>query len=202
MPCTVSQPRASSSVALALPTFSRFGVHCSLRHPCPLPRRVVRCLGRRNLVTALIEHDRIRTTLPKAKELKRVADQMVTMAKANTLESRRRAAGFVMTPAAVDKLFDVLGPRYACVPAAACTILVECRLAKVASRRCGCPCGVRSVRPGGYTRVIRAGYRPGDQSPMAVIEYVDRYDRAVASPLLSLCLVLLSRCSLDSVALR
>jgi hypothetical protein len=72
-------------------------------------------VSHRNLVTALIEHERIRTTVPKAKELRRVADQMVTLAKRGTLESQRAAAGYVQTGPAVSKLFDVLGPRYMCV---------------------------------------------------------------------------------------
>lgn len=71
---------------------------------------------RSNLATALIDHERIRTTVPKAKELKRVADKMVTFAKTGTQAARRHAAAFVQTPSAVDKLFTTLGPRYACVP--------------------------------------------------------------------------------------
>ena len=67
------------------------------------------------MVTSLIDHERIKTTLPKAKELKRLADQMVTYAKKNTLESRRAAAAFVRSDSAVSKLFETLGVRYRCV---------------------------------------------------------------------------------------
>jgi large subunit ribosomal protein L17 len=65
-----------------------------------------------NMVTSLIEHERIKTTVPKAKEVRRLADQMVTYAKKNTLESRRAAAAFVRSGTAVDKLFDTLRKRY------------------------------------------------------------------------------------------
>ncbi|CCI50312.1 unnamed protein product [Albugo candida] len=66
----------------------------------------------RTMVTQLIEHERIRTTLPKAKELRRVADQVVTLAKKATESSRRRAQGILRTPTAIEKLFGQLGPRY------------------------------------------------------------------------------------------
>jgi large subunit ribosomal protein L17 len=67
------------------------------------------------MVTQLVEHERIRTTLPKAKELRRVADQVVTLAKQGDLSAKKRAEAILRTPEAVEKLFDVFGPRYSCV---------------------------------------------------------------------------------------
>ena len=96
-----------------------------------------------NMSASLIKHEQIVTTLPKAKELKRVADKLITLAKRADLGSRRLAAARIRDEGMVKKLFDVLGPRY-------------------------------KDRPGGYTRVLRAGYRYGDSAPMAVIELVDR----------------------------
>ncbi len=96
-----------------------------------------------NMSAALIKHEQIVTTLPKAKELKRVADRLITLAKRADLGSRRLAAARIRDEGMVKKLFDVLGPRY-------------------------------KDRPGGYTRVLRAGFRYGDNAPMAVIELVDR----------------------------
>ena len=96
-----------------------------------------------SLATALIKHEQIVTTLPKAKELKRVADRLITLAKRGNLHSRRLALSRVRDEAMVGKLFDTLGPRYA-------------------------------DRPGGYTRVLKAGFRYGDSAPMALIELVDR----------------------------
>ena len=98
----------------------------------------------RNMVSSLIEHERIVTTLPKAKELRRVADQMITLAKGQDLHSRRRAAEVVRGPWNLTKLFDVLGPRYQLREGGYTRIL---KLAK---------------------------NRAGDNAPMAVIEYVDR----------------------------
>ncbi|EQC26276.1 50S ribosomal protein L17 [Saprolegnia diclina VS20] len=97
----------------------------------------------RNQVTSLIEHERIRTTLPKAKELRRVAEQVVTLAKQNDICARRQAQGIVRTKTEFDKLFDTLGPRY-------------------------------MDRAGGYTRIVKADFRYGDNAEMAVIEYIDR----------------------------
>ncbi|RHY29718.1 hypothetical protein DYB32_004906 [Aphanomyces invadans] len=97
----------------------------------------------RNQVTSLIEHERIQTTLPKAKELRRLADQVITLAKKNDLPARREAEGIVRTKPMFDKLFDVLGPRY-------------------------------EDRAGGYTRILKSGFRYGDNAEMAVIEYIDR----------------------------
>ena len=96
-----------------------------------------------SMASALIKHEQIITTLPKAKELKRVADRLITLAKRGSLHSRRLALSRVRDEAMVGKLFDTLGPRYA-------------------------------DRPGGYTRVLKAGFRYGDSAPMALIELVDR----------------------------
>ena len=96
-----------------------------------------------NMVASLLRHEQIVTTLPKAKELRRIADKVITLGKTNTLHSRRQAAAKIQDDDVVKKLFDVIGPRYA-------------------------------DRPGGYTRVLKAGFRHGDSAPMAVIELVDR----------------------------
>ncbi|MET0346990.1 MAG: 50S ribosomal protein L17 [Methyloceanibacter sp.] len=96
-----------------------------------------------SLASALIKHEQIATTLPKAKELRRVTDRLITLAKRGDLHARRLAFARIRDEAMVAKLFDTLGPRYA-------------------------------ARPGGYTRVMKAGFRYGDAAPMAVIELVDR----------------------------
>ena len=96
-----------------------------------------------NMAASLIRHEQIVTTLPKAKDLKRVIDKYITLAKRGDLNSRRLAAARMRDEAMVKKLFDVLGPRY-------------------------------KDRSGGYTRVLKAGYRYGDSAPVAVIELVDR----------------------------
>jgi large subunit ribosomal protein L17 len=96
-----------------------------------------------SLAAALIKHEQIATTLPKAKELRRVTDRLITLAKRGDLHARRLAASRIRDDAMVAKLFETLGPRYA-------------------------------TRPGGYTRVLKAGFRYGDSAPMAVIELVDR----------------------------
>ena len=96
-----------------------------------------------SLATALIKHEQIVTTLPKAKDLRRVADRLITLAKKGDLHARRLAFARIRDEAMVAKLFDTLGPRYA-------------------------------ERPGGYTRIMKAGFRYGDSAPMAVIELVDR----------------------------
>ncbi|MCY4260445.1 MAG: 50S ribosomal protein L17 [Rhodobacteraceae bacterium] len=96
-----------------------------------------------NMAGSLIEHEQIRTTLPKAKELRRVVERLITRGKNDTLASRRRVGAMLKQASHIDKLFRVLGPRY-------------------------------RERPGGYTRVIKAGHRFGDMAPMAVIELVDR----------------------------
>jgi large subunit ribosomal protein L17 len=98
-----------------------------------------------NMAAALIKHEQITTTLPKAKELRPVVEKLVTLSRrgAADLHARRQALSQVRDIAQVKKLFDVIGPRYA-------------------------------GRPGGYTRVLKAGFRPGDHAPMAIIEFVDR----------------------------
>lgn len=96
-----------------------------------------------NMAAALIKHEQVVTTLPKAKELRRFTDRLITLAKRGNLHSRRLAVSRVRDEVMVKKLFDILGPRY-------------------------------KERSGGYTRVLKAGYRYGDSAPMAVIEFVDR----------------------------
>lgn len=100
-----------------------------------------------SLATALIKHEQIVTTLPKAKEMRRVADRLVTLAKRGDLHARRIATSRVRDDQMVRKLFEILGPRY-------------------------------KERAGGYTRVLRAGFRYGDSAPMAVIEFVERDEEA------------------------
>ena len=97
----------------------------------------------KNLAVSLIEHEVIRTTLPKAKELRRVAEPLITLAKNDTVANRRLAFRRTGSKAAVGKLFEQLGPRYV-------------------------------DRPGGYTRIVRAGHRAGDSAPVAVMELVNR----------------------------
>jgi large subunit ribosomal protein L17 len=96
-----------------------------------------------NLAASLIQHEQITTTLAKAKDLKRVVDKYITLAKRGDLNSRRLAAARIRDEAMVKKLFDVLAARY-------------------------------RGRSGGYTRVLKAGFRRGDSAPVAVIELVDR----------------------------
>jgi large subunit ribosomal protein L17 len=96
-----------------------------------------------SLATALIKHEQIVTTLPKAKDLRRVTERLITLSKKGDLHARRLAFARIRDEAMVAKLFDTLGVRYA-------------------------------DRPGGYTRVMKAGFRYGDAAPMAVIELVDR----------------------------
>ena len=96
-----------------------------------------------NMASSLIEHEQIKTTLPKAKELRSIVDKLITLAKKGDLHSRRLALSKIKQEPAVAKLFAVLGERYA-------------------------------DRPGGYTRVLKAGFRYGDMAPMAIIELVDR----------------------------
>ena len=96
-----------------------------------------------NMVVSLLTHEQIKTTLPKAKELRRVTDKMITLGKRGTLHARRRAYSYLRDDGTVAKLFSALAERY-------------------------------KDRPGGYTRVLKAGFRYGDSAPMAVIELVDR----------------------------
>jgi large subunit ribosomal protein L17 len=96
-----------------------------------------------NLATALVKHEQITTTLPKAKELRPYVEKLVTLGKRADLHARRLLIAKIRDDATARKLIDVLGPRYA-------------------------------ARPGGYIRVLKAGFRLGDNAPMAVIEFVDR----------------------------
>jgi large subunit ribosomal protein L17 len=97
----------------------------------------------RNMSASLFEHEAIRTTLPKAKELRRIAEPLITLAGNDTTANRRLAFSRLRNKAIVSKLFDELGPRY-------------------------------RERPGGYLRILKAGYRAGDNAPMAFVELVDR----------------------------
>lgn len=97
----------------------------------------------RNMAVSLFEHEVIKTTLPKAKELRRVAEPLITLAKEDSVANRRLAFSRTRSKMAVGKLFNDLGPRY-------------------------------SERPGGYTRILKCGFRPGDSAPMAYIELVGR----------------------------
>ena len=101
----------------------------------------------RNMAQALIKHEQIVTTLPKAKELRPVVERLITLGKRGDLHARRQAHARIRDDAMTKKLFEVLGPRYA-------------------------------ERNGGYTRVLKAGFRYGDSAPMAVIELVDRDEDA------------------------
>lgn len=97
----------------------------------------------RNMANSLFEHEIIKTTVPKAKELRRVAEPLITLAKSDSVAHRRLAFDRLRDKRAVGKLFDELGPRY-----------VE--------------------RPGGYLRILKCGFRPGDKAPMAYVELVGR----------------------------
>jgi large subunit ribosomal protein L17 len=95
----------------------------------------------RNLVTNLIEKERIETTLPRAKAARPLAERMITLGKRDSLHARRQAAAFLMTPGATRKLFADLAPRFA-------------------------------DRPGGYTRIVRSGWRIGDGAELAILEFL------------------------------
>ncbi|HMO28202.1 50S ribosomal protein L17 [Enterovirga sp.] len=96
-----------------------------------------------NMSAALIKHEQIVTTLPKAKDLRPVVEKLITLGRRGDLHARRNAMSELRDADMVKKLFEVLGPRY-------------------------------KTRPGGYCRVLKAGFRQGDNAPMAVIEFVDR----------------------------
>ncbi len=96
-----------------------------------------------NMCVALIKHEQITTTLPKAKELRPIVEKLVTLGKRGGLHARRQAIAQIRDVGMVRKLFDVLGPRY-------------------------------KERQGGYTRIMKAGFRFGDNAPLGVIEFVDR----------------------------
>lgn len=95
------------------------------------------------IAVALIKHELIRTTVPKAKELRKLAEPLITRAKQDSVANRRLVFSRLRDRDAVQKLFNELGPRF-------------------------------TQRPGGYTRVLRCGFRPGDNAPMAYVEFVDR----------------------------
>lgn len=99
----------------------------------------------RNMMNSLIQHEVIKTTLPKAKELRRVVEPMITLAKEPTVANKRLAFDRLRDRDMVVKLFAELGPRY-------------------------------KARPGGYTRILKMGFRVGDNAPMALVELVDRPD--------------------------
>ncbi len=98
-----------------------------------------------NMMNSLIEHEAIKTTVPKAKELRKVIEPMITLAKVDTVANRRLAFDRLRDRNSVTKLFNVLGPRSA-------------------------------SRPGGYTRILKMGFRVGDNAPMAFVELVDRVE--------------------------
>ena len=100
-----------------------------------------------NMAASLLNHEVIKTTLPKAKELRRVAEPLITMAKSDSVHKRRLAFARLRDRDVVTKLFNELGPRY-------------------------------KDRPGGYLRILKMGYRTGDQAPMAYVELVDRPEPA------------------------
>jgi large subunit ribosomal protein L17 len=116
------------------------------------PRKLNRTSSHRkamfaNMAAALVKHEQITTTLPKAKELRRVVDKLISLGKRGDLHARRQALSTLRDRALVEKLFSTLAERYA-------------------------------DRPGGYTRVLKAGYRYGDSAPIAIIELVDRDEDA------------------------
>ena len=96
-----------------------------------------------NMMNSIIEHEVIKTTVPKAKELRRVIEPMITLAKVDTVANRRLAFNRLRDRDSVTKLFTDLGPRF-------------------------------NARPGGYTRILKMGYRVGDNAPMALVELLDR----------------------------
>ena len=106
----------------------------------------------KNMAVSLIDHEIIKTTLPKAKELRRIAEPLITLSKTDNVANRRLAFNRTRNAAAVGKLFSELGPRYA-------------------------------ERPGGYTRILKCGFRSGDSAPMAYIELVDRASIEVSEAL-------------------
>ncbi|MGQ0710230.1 MAG: 50S ribosomal protein L17 [Rhodoferax sp.] len=105
----------------------------------------------RNMMNSLIEHEVIKTTVPKAKELRRVIEPMITLSKEANLANRRLAFDRLRDRDSVTKLFNELGPRY-------------------------------KTRPGGYTRILKMGFRVGDNAPMALVELVDRPEISAEAP--------------------
>jgi large subunit ribosomal protein L17 len=122
-------------------------------------RKTGRSLGRtsthrkamyKNMAVSLICHETIRTTLPKAKELRRVVEPLITLAKQDGVARRRLAFDRLRDKASVGKLFDVLGPRF-------------------------------NDRPGGYLRILKIGFRPGDSAPMALVQLLDQPEKETAA---------------------
>ena len=103
----------------------------------------------RNMMNSLLQHEAIKTTLPKAKELRRVVERMITLSKVDSVANRRLAFARLRDHASVAKLFNDLGPHF-------------------------------NTRPGGYTRILKMGFRVGDNAPMAYVELVDRQDTSAA----------------------
>ena len=103
----------------------------------------------RNMTNSLLKHELIKTTLPKAKELRRVVEPMITLGKVATLANRRLAYNRLRDRDIVTKLFDIIGPRY-------------------------------KTRAGGYLRILKFGFRKGDNAPMALVELMDRPDDGAA----------------------
>jgi len=103
----------------------------------------------KNMAASLFRHELIRTTLPKAKELRRVAEPLITLSKVDSVHTRRLAFARLRDKEVVGKLFTELGPRY-------------------------------QTRPGGYLRILKCGFRPGDAAPMAYVELVDRPEGGAA----------------------
>jgi large subunit ribosomal protein L17 len=101
----------------------------------------------RNMAASLIQHETIRTTVPKAKELRRVVEPLITLAKEDGVANRRLAFSRLRDKPSVGKLFNELGPRF-------------------------------KARPGGYLRILKAGHRPGDAAPMAIVQLLDQPDVA------------------------
>ena len=104
----------------------------------------------RNMTISLVEHEKIKTTLPKAKELRGFAEPLITLAKKDNLSNRRLAFDRIRSKSAVGKLFGELGPRY-------------------------------DSRPGGYIRILKCGFRSGDNAPMAIVELLDRPQKDIVS---------------------
>ena len=105
----------------------------------------------RNMMNSLLEHEVIKTTVPKARELRRVVEPMITLAKNPTVANRRLAFDRLRNRDMVTKLFNDLGPRF-------------------------------KARPGGYTRILKMGFRVGDNAPMALVELVDRAEVSAEAP--------------------
>jgi large subunit ribosomal protein L17 len=103
-----------------------------------------------NMMNSLIEHEAIKTTLPKAKELRRVIEPMITLAKEDSVPNRRLAFNRLRNRDSVTKLFNELGPRF-------------------------------KTRPGGYTRILKMGFRVGDNAPMAYVEFVERAEESFSN---------------------